>query len=67
MSRRIAGWLWASVFGLFLILSLDLWAWEGDFLVIDLPYSIAYPFFLCLCLSVIMYMFVRTYWKEEAR
>lgn len=67
MSRSKAGWLWAIVFGLFLILAMDLWAWEGDFLVLGLPYSIAYPFFLCLCLSVIMYMFVRTHWKEEAR
>ena len=67
MSRRIAGWLWASVFGLFLILSIDIWAWKGDFLVIGLPYAVAYPFCLCLGLSVMMYMFAKTYWKEGGR
>jgi hypothetical protein len=67
MSRRIAGWLWASVFGIFLILSIDLWAWKGDFLVIGLPYAVASPFFLCLCLSLIMYIFAKTYWIEGDR
>jgi hypothetical protein len=52
------------IFTLFFVLSVDLWAWRDGPMVLGIPYMVAYPFILCLCLSAVLYLFSDRYWRE---
>ncbi|MFW6141686.1 MAG: hypothetical protein ACOC53_03905 [Candidatus Saliniplasma sp.] len=71
MDRRNHCWLrenrmiWIVLFGAIFILSTDFWNWDLDLLVFGfLPIWVLRLLILQILLSILIYLFVKFYWRD---
>jgi hypothetical protein len=63
---RKKNFIWYLLFIGFFLLSLDFWMWNNSKpLILGLPFWIWYLLIITLLLSVVYYLFVHFYWRDD--